>query len=251
MKKNWMNINNTNLNYIDVGKGEPIIFLHGWGQDLECFLPSIEYLQENYRCIALDMPGFGDSDLPPQNTNMEAYKDIVLGFINELNLIKPNIVVHSFGNRILGLMYEQYEFNNIVITGGAGLITEKDFSVKCKIYYYKLLKFLTKTPIYYMHKDDLASAYGSSDFKNANPILREILVEAVNLDLEEYYKLISNKTLLYWGELDDATPLSEGKRLNDLIKHSRLIIKKDKSHFAFLETNEDFNTKLKKFIEVR
>jgi pimeloyl-ACP methyl ester carboxylesterase len=75
--------------------------------------------------------------------------------------------------------------------------------------------------------------FGSRDYKNAGA-LRGILVKAVNEDATDVASKISNPTLLLWGELDQETPIWIGRKLNELIANSKLIIMPGKDHFPFL-----------------
>ena len=77
--------------------------------------------------------------------------------------------------------------------------------------------------------------FGSSDYRNASPIMKEVLVNAINNDLTDYAKKISVPTLLIWGECDTAVSTEEARELNGLIKDSGLIIYPGKSHYAYLE----------------
>ena len=52
------------LSAIEAGTGDPVIMLHGLGATKASFLPTIGALSPDYRAIAVDLPGFGDSDKP-------------------------------------------------------------------------------------------------------------------------------------------------------------------------------------------
>jgi len=51
------------LTYIDIGGGEQtLLFLHGMGSNLKAWYKNVLPLQEQYRCIAMDFPGYGRSE---------------------------------------------------------------------------------------------------------------------------------------------------------------------------------------------
>src|SRR5437763_5982099 len=52
------------LSTMDAGSGQPIILAHGLGATKASFLPTVAALAPGYRTIAIDLPGFGDSDKP-------------------------------------------------------------------------------------------------------------------------------------------------------------------------------------------
>ena len=52
------------INYIKKGEGKPVIFLHGWGQNINSFSPMIDSLSKTHTVWAIDFPGFGESSEP-------------------------------------------------------------------------------------------------------------------------------------------------------------------------------------------
>ena len=75
---------------------------------------------------------------------------------------------------------------------------------------------------------------GSTDYKNASPIMREILVNTVNEDLSKYAREIEEPTLLIWGEQDTEAPVSEAQELEKIMMDAALIILPG-THYAYLE----------------
>ena len=65
--------------------------------------------------------------------------------------------------------------------------------------------------------------------------MRQTLVLAVNEDLTHCMKNIDVPTLLFWGEADDATPLSDAKRMEKRIPDAGLVVVRGGSHFSFLD----------------
>jgi pimeloyl-ACP methyl ester carboxylesterase len=76
---------------------------------------------------------------------------------------------------------------------------------------------------------------GSADYNNATPTMRATLVKVVNEDLEPLMHLVQCPTLLIWGELDTATPLSDAKRMEELIPDAGLVVCEGAGHFSFAE----------------
>jgi len=82
--------------------------------------------------------------------------------------------------------------------------------------------------------------YGSADYRNASPIMRQTLVKIVNEDLRNLLPQIKKEVLLIWGENDDSTPLSDGKLMEELLPNAGLAVIKNAGHYAFLEQPELF-----------
>ena len=62
------------------------------------------------------------------------------------------------------------------------------------------------------------------------------MVSTVNLDLTACLGAVSAPTLLLWGEKDAATPIADGRKMEQLIKGSRLIVVAGAGHFSYLDS---------------
>lgn len=86
--------------YLDMGKGDPILFIHGNMSSGVHYLPSIERLQDSYRCIALDLRGFGDSSYNNRFGSMYELAEDVVQFMDALKLDKVPVVAWSAGGAV-------------------------------------------------------------------------------------------------------------------------------------------------------
>ncbi|MEC7752468.1 alpha/beta fold hydrolase [Roseivirga thermotolerans] len=102
---NYLTTEHGKLHFIDEGKGEVILFVHGTPTWSFLYRNYIKALSGTYRCIALDHIGFGLSDKPKNfaGTPQEHAKNLNL-LIEHLNLKNITLVVHDFGGPI-GLAY--------------------------------------------------------------------------------------------------------------------------------------------------
>lgn len=114
-------INGLNIHYIDEGTGKPILLLHGWGACIDSFAPVTAALSKERRVVALDFPGFGQSDTPQASMDVEAYAECTAEFIRVLDLGQPDIICHSFGGRVTILLAAKYPklVGKIVFVGAA------------------------------------------------------------------------------------------------------------------------------------
>ena len=231
-----INIKDVKLNYAIKGdKGRSVILLHGWGQNMEMMRPlAIKLLNDkniknNYRITILDLPGFGSSSEPDMDTDVFSYTKLIEIFLIALKINKPIMLGHSFGGR-LSIIYSSRNETRKVILFGAPCIREYKPNFKEKV-----LKTLKKIPF---TKDlvELAKQYiGSTDYKNATPVMRTVLVNTINQDLSECAKKITAPTLLIWGTLDTAAPLELAKKLESILKDGALIELPGATHYAYLE----------------
>lgn len=94
-------IDNLKIAYSDVGSGDVLLFVHGFGSYSLTWEKVCKKLSNQYRCIALDLKGFGYSD-KPHDECYTAYdqKDMLAAFIERLKLERLVIIGHSFGGII-------------------------------------------------------------------------------------------------------------------------------------------------------
>ena len=76
---------------------------------------------------------------------------------------------------------------------------------------------------------------GSTDYKNASPMMREVLVNHVNLDITEEVKKIKSPLLIIWGTNDAAVPIADAYELEKLVPGSGLVVYPNCTHYAYLE----------------
>jgi pimeloyl-ACP methyl ester carboxylesterase len=85
----------------EVGEGCPaLLFLHYWGGSRRTWTGVIEWLSDRFRCIAVDLRGWGKSDHHAKDYGLTAQADDVENVIEELNLMDFVLVGHSMGGKI-------------------------------------------------------------------------------------------------------------------------------------------------------
>ena len=88
----------TQIYYNDWGKGQPIVFSHGWPLSADAFEDQMAYLaMRGYRCIAHDRRGHGRSSQPWNGNDMDTYADDLATLVEKLELPKAIHVGHSTG----------------------------------------------------------------------------------------------------------------------------------------------------------
>ena len=233
------------INYVDYGEknDEAILFLHGWGQNIEMMQMIAKPLEVNHRIIILDLPGFGKSEEPKTGWTLQEYVLMLHNLLEELNVKKVSIVGHSFGGKLALLYASKYPVNKLVILASPFKVTKHKISWQVRV-----LKKLSKLPVIGKLANILKAKMGSTDYKNASPIMKEVLVKHVNYDITEEIKKIKCPTFIIWGDKDTAVPVSDAYELKDLIKDSGLVVYENCTHYAYLERLGQTNAILKSFL---
>lgn len=234
-------VENMNIYYESVGEGEPILFLHGWGSSCDAFRRMILPLKSSFRCISLDLPGCGKSDLPENPLDLADYCRIVKKFMDLTGLCDPIMIGHSNGGRVTLNMCAQGMVNpkKIVLFGAAGIPVKKTFKQKARQRVFKIIKGALTLPFVKNYTENLLNDarnhFGSADYNAAPPVMRQTLVKLINEDITDRLHNIKAQTLLVWGENDTAAPLYTAKIMEREIKDSGLCVLKGLSHWCFIE----------------
>jgi pimeloyl-ACP methyl ester carboxylesterase len=99
------------ISTLTAGQGEPVICIHGLGGTKASFLTTIEALSTDRRVIAIDLPGFGDSDKPIEAPyDAPWFAATVIELLDELGIEQAHLVGNSMGGRVAieaGLLYPE------------------------------------------------------------------------------------------------------------------------------------------------
>lgn len=237
-----------------MGSGAPVLLLHGWGCSNETFRHIQQVLSQSYTTYNFDFPGFGASDEPDTVWGTEEYTRMVEQFVKDNDIEKPALVGHSFGGRISIIYASRNETSRVVLVDAAGIKPKRPLKYYWKVYTFKTLKWLCNT---FLPKktaqaiiDKRRRGAGSSDYNNASPMMRAILSKVVNEDLTHLLPKITAPTLLFWGNMDTATPLSDAKTMERLIPDAGLVVAHGTGHFSFLENAGLFTAVMKNFFKI-
>ena len=232
------------LHYHDIGVGEPVLLLHGWGSGLDAFSYLEKHLSVGFRVISLDLPGFGGSPAPSEAWCLNDYVELVKAFMDKVCISRPAIVGHSFGGRIAICLAAQGLVSKLILANSAGVRPKRGLLYYLRVYSYKLARHLLDLAPQYLRPvllEKLQQRFGSSDYRSAAPILRKILVKVVNEDLTALLPKITAPTLLLWGDQDQATPLDQAKVMEKAIPDAGLVVLKGAGHYSFLDKPGEFN----------
>lgn len=254
---------NLSISYSRVGmnSNRPLLMLHGWGSNKQVMLPLAKQLADIRDCYVLDLPGFGNSSVPQTAWSVDDYADLIQQFINDQEFEKTDLLVHSFGGRIILKLCarpdaDQY-IGKVLITGGAGMKPRRNTSYYLKKYTAKLLKApfqilpskLREKSLERLRQTSVWKALGSSDYSKLSGVMRETFVQTVTEYLEPCLPKISHEVLLVWGENDEAAPLYQAKRMEKGIKNAALVVIDHAGHYAFLDRPSHFASVAKAFFK--
>ncbi len=239
------NYKDININYKDYGNGNnAVLFLHGWGQNIEMMEMLANPLKDTHRIIIVDLPGFGQSEEPKTSWSLNDYVTMLHALLDSLNIKNPSIVGHSFGGKLALLYASIYPVHRLVLLASPYKVKIKKISWQVK-----LLKKLSKLPLIGRLANYIKIQKGSVDYRNATPRMREILVKHVNTDLTNDATKIKCPTFIIWGDEDAAVDVNDAYELAKLIPDAGLSIYEGCTHYAYLERLNQTIAILKSFLE--
>ncbi len=237
------------------GEGDALFLLHGWGCDYKIFDLCRAYISKSYRVYSFDLPGFGASDEPTEVWGCQDYVDMLHAFVEENSIQRPTFAGHSFGGRLSILYASQHEVARVVLIDSAGVVPQRSMNYYFKIYSFKFMRKLCQI---FLPKDTAQriidkrrGASASADYNSASPMMRAILSKVVNEDLTPAMPKISAPTLLFWGDADTATPISDARLMEKLIPDAGLVVATGCGHYSFLENRGLFDAVIKNFLKIK
>lgn len=271
-------INNVNLYYKVMGKGTPIVILHGGpGLDHTYLLPQMGKLSKNYQLIFYDQRASGGSsgNADSISITMDNFIQDLEGIRKAFNLGKMNLLGHSFGG-LLAMYYSiKYpdNLNSLILLNTAGASREfidKPGNPKCKMSPEDrdALKTLMESDAFLNFTTDGMEKFFRLNFKknfydksllgslnlslNENtakhvPYINSILLNSLgNFDIHYQLKAIKCITLIIHSEYDPVR-LELIERIQNNISNSKLVVLEKCGHFPFIESQEKLFSILEDF----
>ncbi len=249
-------VQNLKINYFQEGHGQDVLILHGWGCNIQTVMPIFNLLKHHFRVTAVDLPGFGDSSKPQEPYDSYDYADVIKQFIDSLGFKNIVLIGHSHGGRISIILSSQYQnlVDKLILIDSAGIVPNRSLKYNLKVYSFKALKKLYL--IFYSGKDKSQALerfykkHGSEDYRQSDGVMRQTMVKVINDNLRPHLKEIKAPTLLIWGENDDATPLSDGKIMEQEISDSGLVVIKGAGHYSYIDDFPTFKLVISSFLNI-
>jgi pimeloyl-ACP methyl ester carboxylesterase len=221
------------------GEDAPVVLvLHGWGASIEAVQPIVSGLAPVARVHALDLPGFGETEPPPQPWGVEEYQAFVAAYMDRAAVPRATMVAHSNGGRIAIRMAatEPSRVAKLVLVDAAGVRPKRTLRWYRRVAMAKAGKQAARhlgRPGERL-RDKLLGHAASADYAAAGE-LRPTLVKLVNADLRKHMPEIAAPTLLIWGADDTDTPVAMAREMERLIPDAGLVVLEGAGHFSYAD----------------
>jgi pimeloyl-ACP methyl ester carboxylesterase len=247
----YLTIDGMRVRYRSGGHGPQVLLLHGWGGTIESFTPVYRDLIQAYSVHAFDLPGFGESSLPPMAWGGLEYAQLTLTIMDRLRLNRPHVVAHSFGGQVAITLAAAHpdRVERLVLVGSAGVRVPPRPGVRLKRIAASGATWLGVHGGWLGQRlrNSLYRRIQSTDYANAGP-LRSTLVKVLSEDLRDLLPRIHAPTLLVWGEQDTAVPLASAQLMARLLPDARLVVLQHAGHFPYLDQFTQFRLIVGRFL---
>jgi pimeloyl-ACP methyl ester carboxylesterase len=269
----WIDVAGAPVNVIDIGEGDPIVFIHGLSGAWVNWLENIPHFAREHRVIAMDLPGFGHSPMPSEKVSISGYGRIVDELLDTLGIDRAVIVGNSMGGFIGAEVAIQFgtRVEKLVLVSAAGISIEHQRNEPVL----RVLELLDDWLI-------LSGGWAAtrSDALSGRPRIRRQIMKLVAhraeklpapliaeqvkgsgkpgfvpaLDALTDYPIrdrladIECPVLVLWGEKDRLVPVKDAYEFGRLIPHARVVVWPETGHVAMLERPDAFNALVDEFI---
>jgi pimeloyl-ACP methyl ester carboxylesterase len=258
-------VRGSRINYVDIGDGDlpPAVFVHGLGGCWQNWLENLPRLSQERRCIALDLPGFSGSEMPPEKITISGYGETIVEFGRALGLDESvDVLGNSMGGFIaaeIGINHPEF-VRKIVLCSAAGIsitnlkrrpvLTTARITAAATEFVIARRGSMVKRPglrrlmmgYIFRHPSlldaDLAyhvmSGSGSPGFIDALDALTDY-------DFRDRLGDVKVPVLLVWGSEDNLVPVADADEFERLIPDARKVVLEDTGHVAMVERPQTFN----------
>lgn len=240
----------TSYSTIGVNTQPCILFLHGWGDSKETFLPFMQELEEYY-CVAVDLPGFGASQVPQKVWELSNYSTFVKAFIAKLKVRPAIIVGHSNGGAIsvYGLAHDDFHADKLILLASAGIRDVDKLKKSALKVFAKSAKVATKVLPKKTQNSIKKRAYQKIGSElHLVPGMEETFKKTVSYDISKDATQVKIPTLLIYGDDDTSTPSHYGEKLHGLMPYAKLQILPGVGHMIQHEDPKQAILYMKEFI---
>ncbi|CAN5590275.1 alpha/beta fold hydrolase [soil metagenome] len=249
----------------------PIVFVHGLSGSWQNWLENIPFFSRHRRVVALDLPGFGHSPMPPEEISIEYYGRVLNAFVEDLGLERPAIVGNSMGGFAAAeaVTVDPARYASLVLVSAAGIshaTMRREPAEAIARMAAAAAPLALRVQDSAMRRPKLREAAFKGLFRHPELLRTELLYETlangaeppgfvdalVNLsgyDFLDRLEQVELPTLIVWGRDDRVVPPHDATGYAERLRNSRTAIFDECGHLPMLERPTRFNRLLESLLE--
>lgn len=239
-------INDSIIHYESFGRGDPIIFVHGWLGSWRYWVPVMEDLAPSHKTYALDLWGFGDSDKGLEQYDVQTYVDMLIAFVDKLGLGCISLVGHTLGAAIATKLAVQYP-DQVSKVLAVSLPLSAD-GINRKLLSAGPNDVLARV---FWHRQQPYPEVEMSLPKTAKNAVALTIQSVARLDLRETLEDLIVPVLTVYGDSDTVISPDQADELEDIHVAVRAIVLQGATHFPMLDQKAKFARLLRDFMDLK
>jgi pimeloyl-ACP methyl ester carboxylesterase len=265
----FADIDGVRVHYQEKGSGTPLVLIHGYTSSVYSWKDVFEPLSKNFRVIAIDLKGFGFTGKPDGDYTRRDQAMVVAHLLDYLKIEKAWLCGNSMGGEVslnFALQNPQ-RVAGLILIDSAGVKVEGSSSLAPSYLLIpvigrvltalalrsdKLVREGLEKSFYDRSKitdERVAAYYRPLQTRGGQLAALRARTQADQFPVETDLGKISAPTLIIWGAEDALIPLAAGRKLNSLIKDSRLLIFEKCGHLPQEEMPERVIEEVTRFIK--
>ncbi|MDX6718410.1 MAG: hypothetical protein QOJ63_664 [Solirubrobacteraceae bacterium] len=272
----WVRVQDRWMNIVDVGEGPIVMFVHGLSGCWQNWLENIPHFARDHRVIAVDLPGFGESEMPVQDISISGYADTLDALMDVLGIDSVRLVGNSMGGFIGAELAIRYpaRVERLVLAAAAGLSvefirTQREEGLRHRaenIAFFNIGWLASRSPtvarrsrlrsalllLVAAHPARLPAPLTYEQVKGSGkPGFSDALDALCSYPIRKRLGEIECPTLIVWGDKDRLVPLKDAAVFEELISDARKVIYTDTGHLTMMERPARFNADVRRFLQER
>jgi 2-hydroxy-6-oxonona-2,4-dienedioate hydrolase len=236
--------------FIEEGQGEPLLLLHGLFGALSNFSGQIEYFRHHYKVVVPLLPLL---DLDLLHTSVGGLEKFVHKFVETRDYKDINLLGNSLGGHValMHILKHPERIKSLTLTGSSGLFENGMGDSYPKRGDYEYIRKKTELTFYdpaMASKELVDELYEMVNVRIKAIKIIALAKSAIRNNLGDEVSQIKQPTLLIWGNNDSITPPFVGQEFKKLIPNSELHFIDKCGHAPMMETPDEFNAILLKFL---
>jgi pimeloyl-ACP methyl ester carboxylesterase len=233
------------VHYEVLGRGRPLIFVHGWLGSWRYWIPTMQALSSEYRTYALDLWGFGDTAKVAGRYALGPQAELLARFMDQLGILKAAFVGHGLGGAVLLRFARQHPELADRVMGVSVPLRAANLNPR-------VLNSSAASLLEWLLGKGPAVEPITREAAKADPLALETTVHAV-MEAEPQAELAALTTpyLLVYGEKDPLVSAPEESWRAGLNGNVHSLGLEDSRHFPMLDEAAKFNRLLADFLALR
>jgi pimeloyl-ACP methyl ester carboxylesterase len=267
LKQHSIDVKGLHVEYLEGGKGDVLVLLHGFGANKDNWTRMARYLTPRFRVIAPDLTGFGESSPDPEDDyTISVQARRVNDFVRALGIKSFHLGGNSMGGNIAGIYASMYpkDLKSLLLISPGGVASCEPSEM------YRRLKEGKQNPLIISSVEDYERLLdfvfvkrpfiplSIKKFLVQEAIVHQVLNRRIfrqlrsSLDaqpLESLVKGLPIKTLIIWGDQDRVLHISGAKILESVMPNARIAVIDNAGHAPMIEKPQQTGLLYLSFLE--